>query len=214
MSYPKGSLRGKTSDILVIDQILYMASNIVEAVQKNLGLPPLQKVDPNTQEVRKPEKSMGDAFFYQAAVPAVLIGLYKFTRIKEGNTALLYAQTPGGLLQQILGDLTTLVVEKVSNYTGAIPSFTAENMERIAVEAVNVLKTHLPKANDEEVKSYFAGQRSNILKFLPAGLQIGEILHDDAIDDRTNKMEGPISGHLHWIEKQFSGTDRKKEENF
>ena len=191
-----------------------MASNIVEAIQKNLGLPELQKVDPNTQEVKKPENSTGDAFFYQAAVPAVLIGLYKFTRIKDGNTALCYNQSAGSLLQTILGDLTNQAVDKVSNYTGTTPEFTSENMERIAVEAVNILKKHIPEPNDAEVKSYFTGQRSNILKFLPAGLQIGEVLQDDAIDDRTNKMEGPISGNLHWIEKMFSGTDRKKEENF
>lgn len=191
-----------------------MASNIVEAIRKNLGLPELQKVDPNTQEVKKPEKVMGDAFFYQAAVPAVLIGLYKFTRVKDGNTAICYNLSSGSLLHTILGDITDRAVNKVANYTGATTEFTAENMERIAVEAVNVLKKQIPQPNDGEVKSYFTGQRSNILKVLPAGLQIGEVLLDDSIDDRTNKMEGPVSGNLHWIEKLFSGTDRKKEENF
>ena len=30
-----------------------MANNIVETIQKNLGLPPFQKIDPNIQEIKE-----------------------------------------------------------------------------------------------------------------------------------------------------------------
>jgi hypothetical protein len=30
-----------------------MAINLVDVIQQNLGLPALQKIDPNTQEVKK-----------------------------------------------------------------------------------------------------------------------------------------------------------------
>jgi len=34
---------------------------------------------------------------------------------------------------------------------------------------------------------------------------MGDILNDDTLDDRTNKMEGPISNFMHSIENKFSG---------
>ena len=32
-----------------------------------------------------------------------------------------------------------------------------------------------------------------------------DLLNDDSLDDRTNKMEGPISNLMHTIENKFSG---------
>jgi hypothetical protein len=41
--------------------------------------------------------------------------------------------------------------------------------------------------------------------YLPAALQIGQLLANDDLDDRTHKMEGPISNLMHSFEKRFSG---------
>ena len=49
------------------------------------------------------------------------------------------------------------------------------------------------------------GQRHNILLYLPAAMQMGDLLNDDTLDDRTNKMEGPISNFVHTIENKLSG---------
>jgi hypothetical protein len=88
-------------------------------------------------------------------------------------------------------------------------------MERIAGEAVRVINDNIPsQTSDEAVKTFLIDQRNNILLYVPAELQIGKVLHDNTIDDRTNKMEGPLSSHMHWLEKLFPSTDRKKEENF
>jgi hypothetical protein len=48
-------------------------------------------------------------------------------------------------------------------------------------------------------------QRHHILVYLPASLQLGELLNDSGMDDQTNKMEGPISNLVHNIENKFSG---------
>ena len=50
-----------------------------------------------------------------------------------------------------------------------------------------------------------SGQRHNILVYLPAALQLGDLLNDNAMDDRTNKMEGPVSNFMHNIENKLSG---------
>jgi hypothetical protein len=36
-------------------------------------------------------------------------------------------------------------------------------------------------------------------------MNFGDILHDETLDDRTNKMEGPISNFMHKIEDKLSG---------
>ena len=74
-----------------------MAINIVEEVQKKLNLPELQKIDPNTQEVKKPENMTSENYLGQAAIPTVLIGLYKYSRTKEGNTDILIGELTGNL---------------------------------------------------------------------------------------------------------------------
>ena len=53
-------------------------------------------------------------------------------------------------------------------------------------------------------------QRHNILVYLPAALYMGDVLNDEGLDDKTNKMEGPVSNLMHRIENSFSDGDRKK----
>jgi len=88
-------------------------------------------------------------------------------------------------------------------------------MEEIADEAVKLVKENVTgDGTDTSVRKFLIDQKNNILLYLPAELQIGKAIHDDTIDDRTNKMEGPLSSNMHWLEKFFPSTDRKKEENF
>ena len=71
-------------------------------------------------------------------------------------------------------------------------------MENIADEAVNNVRTSAgTKSSFEGLRTFMEGQRHNILVYLPPALKIGDILNDEAMDDRTNKMEGPVSGFMH-----------------
>jgi hypothetical protein len=47
-------------------------------------------------------------------------------------------------------------------------------------------------------------QRHQVLVYLPAPLQLGDLIHDESLDDRTNKMEGPVSNFMHKIEDKLS----------
>jgi len=76
------------------------------------------------------------------------------------------------------------------------------------LEAIHALResiVHHP--TQEAVKRYMGDQRHSILVYLPASMQLGSLLDDDSLDDRTNKMEGPISSFMHSIENKFSGND-------
>jgi hypothetical protein len=192
-----------------------MAINLVETIQKNLGFPELQKIDPNTQEVKKPENLSVEDYLPQAAIPVVLLGIYKYSRTEEGNTELLKGELQDKLLKTIFGNKTQQVIDKVASWTGNTSEYTASHMEKIGWEALRITRDKLPgEPSGSSIRSFLADQRHNILVHLPASLQIGEVFQDDSIDDRQHKMEGPVSNTMHWIEKLFSGADRKKEENW
>ena len=56
----------------------------------------------------------------------------------------------------------------------------------------------------EDVTQYMVAQRHHILSQLPADIQLGRLLGDTTIDDKTNKMDGPVSNIVHKIGESFS----------
>jgi len=192
-----------------------MAINIIEAIQQSLGAPELQKIDPNTQEVKRPENISSENYLWQAAIPSVLLGLYKFSGDKKNNADIVTDSLSSDLLAHIFDGKKEKVIERVATFTGNTTEYTAEKMEQIAREALRITNENISgETTDGAVKRFLIDQRKNILVYLPAALQIGNVLGDDTIDDRSNKMEGPLSNHMHWLETFFPSTDRKKEENW
>ena len=181
-----------------------MTHNIVELIQKNLGYPPLKKVDPNIQEV--PEvaatPNIMSESFAQAAIPATLVGLFVYVHSKEGEIDV-KTKAHANWMDTFFGRHSEEVVERVANYAGTDPGLTRKEMEKIAEEAIRIANE---KKGDGEIKLFFVNQRNTILSYLPAALQLGEVMNNDAFDDRTNKMHGPMSDHMHWLEKFFSSS--------
>lgn len=181
-----------------------MTHNIVELIQKNLGYPPLKKVDPNIQEV--PEvaatPNIMSESFAQAAIPATLVGLFVYVHSKEGEIDV-KNKAHANWMDTFFGRHSEEVVERVANYAGTDPGLTRKEMEKIAEEAIRIANE---KKGDGAIKLFFVNQRNTILSYLPAALQLGEVMNNDAFDDRTNKMHGPMSDHMHWLEKFFSSS--------
>ena len=61
-----------------------MVTNLVDAIQKNLGYPPLEKVDPNSQEIKGAKKMSPAQKLPQAAIPAVLAAMIKYSDGTDG----------------------------------------------------------------------------------------------------------------------------------
>lgn len=182
-----------------------MANNIVELVQKHLGYPPLQKVDPNVHEPRDANGKPVYGHIGQAAIPAVLAALYKMSQSEAGIQKIRNAASGSGLLQTIYEGKENTVIDKVARYAGVTATEASDVMEKVAQESVLVARQELgPDRPVEKVKTYFGDQRHNILVYLPAALQMGYLLGDNTIDDRTNKMEGPISSFMHKIEDKLA----------
>jgi len=185
-----------------------MSTSLIEFIQKKMEFPPLRKVDPVDHEVKHDgERTMREKLG-QAAIPAVLASLYKFTKSEEGRVKMLSNKAEENWLYTILGDKEHMAVDKVAHYAGVSKDIAEENMLMIALEAIHALResiVHHP--THEAIERYMGDQRHSILVYLPASMQLGRLLDDDSLDDRTNKMEGPISSFMHSIENKFSGND-------
>ncbi len=187
-----------------------MAINIVEEIQKNLAYPPLHKVDANIQEIKEKYEQSSQEKLAQAAIPAVLTAMYKLTRTVEGSEKLINFSKDDEWMPLIYQGKDEEAVEKVADYAGVKPGQSNSYMEKIAREAVKIVKKAAgDDPEPEKIKNYMNTQRHQILVYLPAALKMGDLLNDEALDDRTNKMEGPISNQMHRIENTFSeGGDR------
>ena len=190
-------------------------TNIIELLQQALNSKPLQKVSPNTQEVKKSATDTTNASkLQQAVISAVLTGLYKITRTHEGADLVL-----GGNISTTWGDLLfadskDALIGRIVNYGVSSPANVSGEIEMAGMEAASIIKTNAggtKTATADNVITYLKEQRNNILHYLPAALQLGSLLDDDTLDDHTHKMDGPISGLMHTIEKAFSGTPPAEE---
>src|SRR5206468_13023442 len=91
-------------------------------------------------------------------------------------------------------------VSTVANYAGSSIDEAAGSMKKIAEESVRVVRENVKNADAEKLRSYMNSQRHTILNHLPAALKMGDLLNEENFDDRTNKMEGPVSSFMHKIE--------------
>ena len=182
-----------------------MSINLLEIIQQNLGYPVLQKIDPNTQQVAKDENTPDEHKFSQAAIPAVLTGLYKYVQSDAGAENFLRYEISPNWVKQIFGRTRKKVVQIISAYAKQPTHETVAKMNAIATEAVKLANEALPvDASIKDVKSFFSNQITHILLYLPAALNMGELLNDSTLDDKTNKMEGPMSSMMQTIGAAFS----------
>jgi len=181
-----------------------MSVNLIKVIQENLGFPPLHKIDPVTEQpVIDGEVPVNK--FSQAAIPAVLTGLYRYVQTDEGAADVLNIKSSDNWVAKIFDDNRREAIEIISSYARQFNEDSVARMNAIANEAVKVAKENMPaNAGIKEVKDFFSNQTNNILLYLLPELKMGELLHDNTLDDNTNKMEGPVSSLMHSIGSAFS----------
>lgn len=179
-----------------------MSVNLVEKTQQNLGYPELQKIDPNTQ-TPSDESSHGN--FAQAAIPAVLTGLYQYAQKEAGAETILAIKNTDTWIEKIFTIGKETVIQKIADYSKQSETDIEEKLNSIAEEAIKLAKENMPEgAGVKEVKVFFNEQKDNILLYLVPALNMGTLMHDDTLDDNTNKMEGPVSSLIKNIGAAFS----------
>ena len=116
--------------------------HIVQIIQKNLGFSSLEKIDPNTQQVPGNEHLLGNNALAQAAIPAILLGV--FNRLEQNpDTEPLSSIPPSGLLEWIFGKSAGSVTEQIATYSKVRDKHILQELEHIASESVRVVKESL-----------------------------------------------------------------------
>lgn len=185
-----------------------MQLNLVKELQKYMGTN-INKIDPNTQDLKEEDFAHRYDKLAQASVPTVLTVLYKYTHTPDGGARILNREPGDNVLAEMLGQNYTEVVTKVADYAGFSETYTSGVMDNLTLQAVKLLRDQAGE-DPAKAQSLLADQRHEIFTHLPAAIELGKSLDDTTIDDRTNKMEGPVSNLLHTIENFFASSPVKK----
>ncbi len=178
--------------------------NIIETVQKNLGFDVLQKIDPNTQATADQGTAIGNSALAQAGIPAILLGIYN--RL-ESEPAISVLAQEGDLLEKIFGKSKNLVISKIAEYSKINDQHSVQQLEHIATESLRVVKESLGNKTDESsIRSFVSKNKPDTLLYLPPSLELGKVLQNNNLDDRTGKMEGPVSSLMRNMEKAFNSS--------
>lgn len=189
-----------------------MTGTFMDQVQQALGIPPLQKIDPNTQDIDHKAAGTGAATpLQQAVVSAVLTAMYKLSRSSSGAEAIIRENSSTNWVSLLFGPQADVLVARIAAYAVASPRSVEDEINFAGEKIAGLARSgSAGPTKGDGISAYFKGQRNEILHHLPAALQLGSLLDDDTIDDRTNKMDGPVSGLMHSIEKIFSGTKNEE----
>lgn len=188
-----------------------MAESLIQTIERNLGIQFIEKVDPNTQNVKGEDNANNKHTLDQAALPAVLAGLYKYSLTDTGAGTILQENTYNWV-NTFFGDNTNNIVEHVAEYASTSQEEATQRMDVIANEAAKVIRQNVKESNDANgVHQYLLAQRREILTYLPAELNLGNMLGDNTLDDRTHKMEGPLSSFMQKLGNIFNSTDKTPE---
>ena len=191
-----------------------MSINLLAKVQENLHYPPLQKIDPNTQLLKNDNTDEGHNNFSQAAIPAVLSGLYEYSITDQGAAEILRGDYSTNWVTKIFDDNKSEVIKKIASYANMSNEASFEQLNNIADEAIKIASENMPVgATAKDIKIFFSNQLNNILPYLPAMLRMGDILNDTTLDDNTNKMEGPITSLMHSIGSAFSTPETEEDKH-
>ncbi len=191
-----------------------MAINILEEIIKNLGLPALKKVDPNTQTVLIKEDQLKEHRLMQGIAPAAVAGLYDCVRSEEGLNFLTGNKSSLDWLQLFFTKNAPEVKERLALYSDNSKDAVQTHFNAVAAEAVKILRNAASEIDRRfSIRNIVGNQRDFFLLYLPAELKIGSLLEDTTLDDRTNKMEGPVSSLMHKIEKMVTGQESQEDAN-
>ncbi len=180
--------------------------NIIETIQKNLGFSALEKIDPNTQEPAGGENVIGNSALAQAGIPACLLGIYNRLE-SDPDISFLNIEQKGNILENIFGKSTELVIKRISDNSKIVDKHSVQELEHMAIESMRVVKNQIGEnANANTIRKFVSRNKPDILFYLPPSLELGTILKNNNLDDRTGKMEGPISSLMHSVEKTFNST--------
>ena len=182
-----------------------MSTSLSQKIQESIGLPPLHKIDPSNQDTNTTLISSDITRLGQSCIPVCLIALYKLSKTPEGSECILRGDNSTNWVNILLGDKKTEIIQRIAVYANYQNALIEEKLNEICSKAVHYTQHELNADKKlEQISDRMLVERNTILQYLPPELKIGELIDDSTLDDKTNKMEGPISTLMHKIESGFS----------
>ena len=180
--------------------------NLIEEIAAHLGYPPLEKIKPINDEPAADAIINNEQLFAQAAIPAVLVALYKYSLSDEGAANIIGTERTWA---------NNLFFNEASQVVGTIASYSGKTEGEVQQALPKVIEASITKINEANssdntmhtVRNYLANERNQFLPYLPPQLHMGDVLQDNTIDDKTNKMEGPVSNLIKSIGNVFDSPD-------
>ena len=144
-------------------------------------------------------------------MPAAVAGIYDCARSEKGLNFLAGSESSPDYLSLFFGNNAPELLKNLENYTANSTDAIRTHFNSIAAETVKILREHA-SGNDKQasIRNIAGMQRKLFLPYLPAELRIGALLEDPTLDDRMNKMEGPVSGFMHRVENVFGHESREE----
>lgn len=178
--------------------------NLPQQLQEFLKYPALQVSDVNTG--LPPDEKTFDRLG-QATLITFLAGLYKVTRSKESAVTISSQSNPQQLLPIIFNGEEEM--NTIAAYADQPIGVVKIKIAEVSAGYLNLMQQQPVEETQKAdyLQNLLTDQRHEILRYVPVGLKLGELLNDGSLEDNTNKMEGPVSSLMHKIENAFSKSD-------
>ncbi|WP_290797713.1 hypothetical protein [Flavihumibacter sp. UBA7668] len=186
-----------------------MKSSLIIHLEEYMGAK-MPEIDSVTQETKNASDGMAGRLA-QGAMAAGLVILYKYSRSSDGAEYLLNTKPAELEMSRLLNNKQDELITQLSKFAGSTSLQAGTMILAVTREAMEFTQQEIKNNKTANaLQSYFGNQRQSILGHLPPELGLGDIMKDDTLDDRTNKMEGPISSLAHAIEDVFSSSGARK----
>ncbi|MEO7530770.1 MAG: hypothetical protein ABIS69_05145 [Sediminibacterium sp.] len=189
-----------------------MPHELLQSLQERLRHPPLKTKDDNRWEACNTECSRHEDLFSQAALPAVLIGLYVYSRSDKGAQMILTGDIDIDWTPLIFASHRTAVIDDIAQFSHATTEDTVIKMLIIiAKETVSLIRERVTESGTiSDVKNELAASHDNVLLHLPTSIEVGKLL-DPGDVYLANPLKEPKSNLMDAVSRLFSGpnSDRK-----
>ncbi len=185
-----------------------MQKQLLPTLQQYFGYPELQKIDPNTQEVTGNDNISAPQKFAQAILPTVIIGISRYLHTDQGWLTFQRGESYPNWGSVLFGKHSVELSKRIADYSGWRREEVMPKMHDIIERALWTLR-NMGIETDEELKNYIETERKTALSYLPEKIRLGELMGNDALDDRINKMEGPISTMIKALGGSFDSAETK-----
>jgi len=184
-----------------------MQTHLVTSLQEYFGYPPLQKIDPNTQEIAGGDDHQPFRLG-QAIIPTAIVGIARFLSTEQGLRSFRSGETYPNWGSRIFGRNNIELCKRIADYSNLRWEEVTPKMHEVIDRAFWMIRSK-GIVNDDELRNFIEHEKNLTLIFLPATLKLGELLGNDALDDRTHKMEGPVSNFIKKLGGSFDSAEQK-----